>query len=277
MEAYTAWGGVPRYWELSVDTQGPLFQKIDRLVLNPLGPLHREPDRLIAEEMPPATEVRALLDVIGGGAHRLSEIGGRLGRPSTSLGRPLQRLQGMGLVKREIPFGEDEASTKKSLYRISDPFTRLWFRVVAPHRAFLAMSTQEGRLSLLQKYWPQLMGEAWEELCRLQLPRLSSALKLGGLWGPASRWWRGNDPEWDLVARSLDGRRLLLGEAKLQVPSLERAGRALAERRPPALPGIEKMEIVRVLSLCDAAGERTDSIQVVTAEELLGYTTREAS
>lgn len=267
VEAYTAWGGVPRYWELAADFPGTIAQQIDRLILDPLGPLHREPDRLIAEELPPATEVRALLDAIGGGAHRLSEIGGRLGRPSTSLSRPLHRLQGMGLVSRDVPFGEDERSTKKSLYRISDPFTRLWFRVVAPHRAQLATTTPEGRMLLLQKYWPQLMGEAWEELCRTLLPRLDHP------WGVASRWWRGNDPEWDLVAQSFDGKKILLGEAKLQVPSVEKALRALHERQVPAVPGIEKMEVIRKLFVME--GETGDG--VVTGEELLGMERRKAA
>lgn len=210
VEAFTAWGGVPRYWELALEEQGALSRRLDRLVLDPRGALHREPDRLIVEELPPATEVRALLDAIGAGAHKVSEIAGRIGRPATSLGRPLQRLQGMGLVRREVAFGEDERSSKRSLYRIVDPFTRLWFRVVAPHRALLATATQAGRLGLLRKLWPQLLGEGWEDLCRLSVPRLDPRSPLGALgpWGPASRWWRGGDPEWDLVSRSLDGRRV---------------------------------------------------------------------
>jgi DNA-binding MarR family transcriptional regulator len=266
VEAFTAWGGVPRYWELANEVEGPLSRRLDRLVLDPLGALHREPDRLIVEELPPATEVRALLDAIGSGAHKVSEIAGRIGRPATSLGRPLKRLQSMGLVRREVPFGEDERSSKRSLYRIADPFTRLWFRVVAPHRALLATATQAGRLGLLGKLWPQLLGEGWEDLCRLLVPRLDPGTPLGaiGPWGPASRWWRGGDPEWDLVSRSLDGRRLLVGEAKVSVRSVPAAMKALtAHPLPPGLP--DGVEIVRAMFVAKAASGRG----VVTASELL--------
>jgi AAA+ ATPase superfamily predicted ATPase len=266
VEAFTAWGGVPRYWELANEVEGPLSRRLDRLVLDPLGALHREPDRLIVEELPPATEVRALLDAIGSGAHKVSEIAGRIGRPATSLGRPLKRLQSMGLVRREVPFGEDERSSKRSLYRIADPFTRLWFRVVAPHRALLATATQAGRLGLLGKLWPQLLGEGWEDLCRLLVPRLDPGTPLGaiGPWGPASRWWRGGDPEWDLVSRSLDGRRLLVGEAKVSVRSVPAAMKALTARPlPPGLP--DGVEIVRAMFVAKAASGRG----VVTASELL--------
>lgn len=273
--AYTAWGGVPRYWELAVEAGASVERQIDRLVLDPLGPLHGEPDRLIAEELPPATEVRAILDAIGGGAHRLSEIGARIGRPATSLSRPLQRLQGMGLVRREVPFGEDERATKRSLYRISDPFTALWFRVVAPHRALLATTTPEGRRDLLRRYWPQLLGSAWEELCRLLLPGMDATPPLGALgpWGPASRWWHGNQPEWDVVARSLDGKRLLLGEAKVHVGSLQPALRDLAARPAPELAGgLGGATLIRALFVADqapGAAHPVSDVVVVSAADLL--------
>ncbi len=275
VEAYTAWGGVPRYWELAVEAGGTVERQIDRLVLDPLGPLHGEPDRLIAEELPPATEVRAILDAIGGGAHRLSEIGARIGRPATSLARPLQRLQGMGLVRREVPFGEDERATKRSLYRISDPFTALWFRVVAPHRSLLATTTPEGRHDLLRRYWPQLLGSAWEDLCRLRIPELDATTPLGALgpWGPATRWWHGNHPERDVVSRSLDGKRLLVGEAKVRVASTQTALRDLTARPLPDIAGgLGGATVIRALFVADpgsAAVGTAENVLVVSAAELL--------
>lgn len=266
LETFTAWGGVPRYWELAAGL-GPVPIQLDRLVLDPLGPLHREPDRLLAEELPPSVELRVLLDAIGSGAHRSSEIGGRLGLPATSLSRGLVRLQSMGLVRREIPFGDDERSSKRSLYRIADPFTRLWFRVVAPHRSKLATTSDQGRMALLERLWPQLLGEAWEDLCRQSVPRLAkSAIAAFGPWGPAARWWHKNEPEWDIVARSLDGRRLLLGEAKMRVGSVDAALRALAAREAPK--GLDPAdEVVRALFVVD--GE-AGAGHVVTGREVLG-------
>jgi AAA+ ATPase superfamily predicted ATPase len=207
LAVWTAWGGIPRYWELARDERGAIATRIDRLVLDPLGPLHREPDHILLEEVPSALEVRPVLDAIGGGAHRVSEIAGRMGRPATSLSRPLDRLVGMGLATRELPFGE--SGSKRALYRIADPFFRLWFRVVAPNRGPLATMSPTSRRALLAKHWPGLLGEAWEQLC------LDSVSRLGD-WSSASRWWRGNDPEWDVVAESLDRTKLLLGEVKLR-------------------------------------------------------------
>lgn len=237
--AYAAWGGVPRYWELAEPLQGDATSRIEHLVLDPLGPLHREPERLLQEEAPPALEARPVLDAIGLGAHRVSEIAGRIGRPATSMARPLARLQGLGLVRRETPFGESERESRRALYRIDDPLVRLWFRVVAPHRAALTSGSRAERLRILARHWPGLVAEAWEDVVRLRLPRVEDGpLAEAGPWGPAQRWWQGNAPEWDVVCESRDGKRLLLGEVKAAARPLDAAAfaRAAAELRVRAEP-----------------------------------------
>lgn len=248
VRAFAAWGGIPRYWELAEPFGRDLPEALDELVLDPLGPLHLEPDRLLAEERPSAVSLRPLLDVIGAGAHRVSEIGGRMGQPATSLARSLARLAELGLVVRELPFGEPERGGKRSLYRIADPFFRLWFRVVAPQRALLAVAAREARKKLVREHLPRLIAETWEELCRRAVPRLvPPASGDGTTWGPARRYWRGSGPQWDVVALSDDGRRLLLGEVRwhdqpVSVEGLERIHRELvAKGRPPVGSGDENL------------------------------------
>jgi AAA+ ATPase superfamily predicted ATPase len=280
VEAFTAWGGVPRYWELAVKTGGSVEDQLENLVLDPLGSLHREPDRLLIEEIPPALETRPVLDAIGAGAHRVSEIAGRLGRPATSMWRPLDRLIGMGLVSREVPFGESEKKSRRSLYKIADPFTRLWFRVVAPHRGLLASSPRATRRQLLQRYWPDLAARAWEDLCRQRLPKLEAAAssEARSPWGSASRWWKGSAPEWDVVSESLDGENLLLGEVKwssrpFSPETLTRHARELAAKPAPILGGRHRgLEPVRVLFVPEIAGARPElpGVHLLTAAELLG-------
>ena len=280
VESYTAWGGVPRYWELAADEGGSVRSQVDRLVLDPLGPLHREPDRLLLEEVPSAHEVRPLLDAIGAGAHRVSEIAGRIGRPATSMSRPIDRLIGMGLARREIPFGESERKSKRSLYRIDDPFFRLWFRVVAPHRGQLATSSKAGRRQWLERQFNTLTAQAWEDLCRIHLPGVRKASRIGklGPWGPASRWWKANLPEWDVVSLSLDDRRLLLGEVKwsrrrFDKAALERAVRSVAAKPPPSLPSrYERYEVVRALfvpSLVARVARQMSGVEIVSGDDVL--------
>lgn len=254
---YALWGGMPRYWELAqaaLEGGAGLAEAIDSLVLDPAGPLHGEPDRLFLEETPPAMALRPLLDVIGGGAHRLSEIAGRLERPASSLSRPLATLTAMQLVRRETPFGSSPKATKRALYHIDDPFLRFWFRVVAPHRAVHAQAPPETRLGYWQKQRARLEAYAFEELCRMAVPMLHRAdipLAHLGPWEPAQRYWRGNDPEFDVVARSVDGKRLLVGEVKWSRQA-QATSRAVPRGPQPALPYAADCEIVHAMFVPNA-------------------------
>jgi AAA+ ATPase superfamily predicted ATPase len=217
VKAYTAWGGIPRYWELAEPHATRIDEAVDQCVLDPLSPLHGEPDRLLLDEVPSALGLRPILDAVGLGAHRPSEIAARIGQPPTSLARPLARLTEMGLVRREVPFGESEKSAKRALYRIADPFMRMWFRTVAPHRALLTQAPAAVRRKLWESARPGLCAAAWEELCRRSVALTTDARgPLGrlGPWLPAGQYWQGKGPEWDVVSCSLDGKRGLIGEVK---------------------------------------------------------------
>lgn len=256
VEIYALWGGMPRYWELAARFGEDLDEAADALVLDPSGALHREPERLLAEEIPPATSLRPYLDVLGAGVCRLGEIAGRLGRPATSLARPIATLMEMGFVRRELPFGSDPRSGKRSLYRIDDPFLRTWFRAVAPHRAALAASPAESRLRYWHRYKRDLEAGAWQELCSAAVPRLhESNHPLAGLgpFEPAQRFWHGSAPERDIVARSVDGSRVLVGEARRSLDP-KNAGRLLAALAHASLPGASDCDIVPVLFVPDAEG-----------------------
>jgi len=188
VEFFTAWGGIPRYWELAEALGRNTRENLVELVLAPQGPLHSEPTRLLLEEQPPAAELKPILDAIGMGAHRVSEIAGRIGKPATSLGRAFDRLGRLGLVLRETPFGEAPRNSKRSLYRIEDPFLRLWFRMVSPHRAALTGGNHETRLALLLRHWPGLVAACWEDPSRRAIPRLDNQQGLGAVaaFGPST-------------------------------------------------------------------------------------------
>lgn len=268
---FALWGGTPCYWELAEPFGTRLDDAVDSLVLGPAGPLHDEPDRLLRGEIPSAATLRPLLDVIGAGAHRMSEIAARLGKPASSLSGPLATLGAMRLLRRETPFGSPPRSGKRSLYRIEDPFLRLWFRVVAPHRAALAAAPRETRLGYWKRARTALESHAWEELCRLAVPtlhRTESPLGALGPWEPAQRYWRRNEPELDVVARSVDGKRLLVGEVKWTVGSAP----GVPEMPETAhLPGVGTAEVIHARFVPASSRRRLQmtGIHEITAETVL--------
>jgi AAA+ ATPase superfamily predicted ATPase len=242
VEAYAVWGGTPRYWELAGD-HPDLPSAIRSLVLSPLGVLFEEPSRLLLDDMRDTTQAASILSLIGQGCHRISEIAARLGKPVTALSRPLQRLQDMDLITRELPFAEAPRGTKRTLYKISDPFLRFWFRYVEVNRSRLGAGQTAAVEEEIGQRLGHHVGEVWEELARASVPMLQTG---GKTWGPAGRWWGpGLDRqplEVDLVAESSDGGSVLVGEVKWAAP--RDAARLLAQleekaRRLPAAAGRE--------------------------------------
>jgi AAA+ ATPase superfamily predicted ATPase len=288
VSAHAVWGGIPYYWELASPFGKSLDRAVDACALDPLSPLHGEPDRLLLEDLPPAVVLRPILDAIGMGVHRANEIAARLGQPATSLARPLGRLVDLGLVRRELPFGESEKSSKRSLYRIADPFFRFWFTVVAPHRALLAQAPAPVRLDLWRKSKQRVFSETWEELCRQSVSRLgvgdhgtsssrpATVLARYGPWLPAGRYWHGKGPEWDVVSLSTDGNRLLLGEVKwTDGPASDVVvRRAISDLIRKGIPPVERprsCEIVHVVFFPRIKGSKKDFAEatVIDADDVL--------
>jgi len=246
IEAYAVWGGVPRYWELAGSGKG-LAPAIRELILNRNGTLHEEPMRLLLDDMRTAAQPYSVLSLIGEGCHRLSEIGARLGKPAVSLSRPLALLVDLGYVARDVPFGENMKSTKRTLYRLRDPFFGFYFRFVQPRQSMLELGMVDAVAQDIEERLHEHVAGVWEWLARWSVPFSG----IGGReWGPASRWWgqaKGQQLEVDVVAESRDGRDLLIGEAKW-APRAD-VGRELARLRElgRALPFVRGRRIVPVL------------------------------
>lgn len=212
IKAYTFWGGIPRYWELAEDYGKKIEESAYELLFKTGGILNQEPNRLLLEEKPSAISLRPILDAIGMGAHKPSEIAARLGQSSTSLSKGLFRLQELDLIEREIPFGESEKTGKKSLYKIKDPLFRIWFELISGRQGQIASLNKSDLIQFITSQLPHFSGKIWEDLCRkafLNLPKIPK-----GAWLQPSRYWQGNGPEWDLISTTLDNKSIIIGECK---------------------------------------------------------------
>ncbi|MBD3322719.1 MAG: hypothetical protein GF350_16575 [Chitinivibrionales bacterium] len=282
---YSIFGGIPKYWELAHAVgRADIETIIDELVLDRLGPLHQEPDRLLSQEKPSAMPLRPLLDSIGSGANRISEIAGRLGQPATSLSRPLSALIQMDLVHKELPYGENEKKSKKSIYKIADPFFRFWFRVVSSNRSFFISSIKKQRIALYRKFAPALYAASFENICRQYAPCCAQSIPRYRkvLFGPAGRFWAGNGPEWDIVSVSIECTHVLLGEVKwhekaVTLKDLKAFKDKLLAKGLPPLKNIEKMKVIYALFVPEkpaATGKDTD-IALFDIHDILKCAARE--
>ena len=177
--------------------------------------LRDEPAGLLLDDLRDTTQAASILALVGAGCHRLSEIAARLGKPATSLTRPLQRLVELDLVRREVPFGSSHRDTKRTAYRIPDPFLRFWFRFVEPARSRIDAGLVRAVASEIAGSFGHHAGSVWEDLVRTAVPRMKCA---GTEWSEVGRWWGtgldGKPMEIDIVASVPGGRTLLVGEAE---------------------------------------------------------------
>lgn len=219
VENYALWGGVPRYWKLREGCSS-LRDAIDTHIFSNMGTLYEEPHHLFRDDIRDPVKTSTIMSIVGNGIHRLSEIASRCNEPATNLSRPLAKLLDLGYLEKDIPFGESAKSSKKSLYQIADPFLSFYYRFVPANRSFIEMDRRLPLEAALDSQLASHIGYWWEHLCRDAV----SGNRIDGIvFGKASRWWgkvliegeeKPRDVELDIVAESIDGKSILIGECK---------------------------------------------------------------
>ncbi|MCX6857477.1 MAG: ATP-binding protein [Verrucomicrobia bacterium] len=195
-EKFSLVGGIPKYWEF-VEKGADVIALAEELYFDFAPYMEQEPQRILRDEGVLGTNAVSVLEAVGRGAERPSEIAQRLGTAQTNLSRLLQQLLDASILERELPFGESVRTTKKILYRIADPTMRFWFRVYSPHQSRWHSYTPEQKLKLIHDH----ASTVFEDTCRVRFPG-------------ASRYWE-KDIELDLVAPDPDQPNgLLVAEVK---------------------------------------------------------------
>ena len=223
-EQFSLVGGVPKYWE-SVEPRHSTVDLADALYFDDAAYMEQEPQRLLRDEGLSGITPLAVLETIGRGAERPSEMAARLGTVQTNLSRVLQQLLDASILARDLPYGESTRTTKKVLYRIADPTVRCWFRLYSPHRSLWRTYTAVKKRRLIHEH----ASTVFEDVCRAQFPG-------------AGRYWEGDleidlvapDPEREggVVAAEVEWRRLTAGQRTSLLRDLEHkwARSALARR-----------------------------------------------
>lgn len=250
---YAVWGGVPRYWELREKSRS-FREALQDLVFSPTGILFDEPIKLFEDDIKDVVKTATIMSYIGSGVNRLSELAARCNRPATDLSRPLGKLIDLGFIYREIPFGSDPKNAKKSIYRISDPFLSFYYRFVVPNRSFIELGRKTPVDLSIDQGLGQYISLHWEKMCR---DAVTGNEIEGKIYGNALRWWGAvldqdkavRQIELDVVAESLDGTSLLVGECKWT--GQEDASRLsdVLYRKAKMLPFARDKEIIPVLFL----------------------------
>ncbi len=195
-EKFASVGGIPKYWEF-VEAGQNVVALVESLYFDFAPYMEQEPQRILRDEGVIGLNAVAVLEAVGRGAERPSEVASRLGTAQTNLSRLLRQLLDASVLARELPFGESVRSTRRTLYRIQDPAMRFWFRVFSPHQSRWRTYPPAEKRKLIHDH----AATVFEDFCRARIPG-------------AQRYWESN-LELDLVAPDPEDRqRLLVAEVK---------------------------------------------------------------
>jgi AAA+ ATPase superfamily predicted ATPase len=202
-------GGMPAY--LNVMAQQPTIEEgLSKHVLDRDGRFHAEVELLLREELREPKTYLMILEAIALGKHRFGEISNATGMPKSALTIYLKTLANLQMVEKTVPVTDKiPEKSKISLYRLSDPFFRVWFNYVFPFKSELELDDFQLAMGKLNAIQPHLEALAYEDICREWIwdhrATVFTPQKVG-------RWWDKNT-EIDIVAIGRENN-ILFGEVK---------------------------------------------------------------
>ena len=270
VEGFGIWGGIPRYWEIQKSFPD-LHSSVKYNLLEKDSMLLKEPELLFSDEMRTSVLAYSILSLIGMGCNRLSEIASRIEKPAIQLNRPLNLLIDLGYVRREIPFGANPSSSKKSLYKISDPFMSFYFTFIVNNRSRIEYGLTEQVWTDIHGRLDQYFSGIWEDMCRLAVP----LIKIDHLnFLPASRWWgrdlNNNQAELDLVAEDTTKEFLLIGEVKWNENTPVKKTISELKEKTKHLSFTSHKKVIHALFLKKKPPTASNDIYIFTPEDIIG-------
>lgn len=179
LEAALTVGGMPRYlglWDGRLDARANLTALLD----GPGAPLGDE-GLVVLQELSPASAAARVLELVALGARSFTAIRERAGLAPATTSEALASLEGLGLLDRQTPIGEDPRRTRRVRYAIRDPLLRLWLSLVAPNREAFELGRGE-----------QVLAAHADRLAEAQSAALAAVARdwLGAREGAAcGPWW----------------------------------------------------------------------------------------
>ena len=211
---YCCLGGIPEYLGL-VDGNLGFEENIRNIFLKKGAPLFDEPPLIFLDELREPEFYNSILFAIAKGSQRINEIVAETGESSTKVNKYLLTLLQMQIVNRDIPFGEENKSSRKGVYTINSKALAFWFRFVLPNRTAISTGkpVEENLLAEIDDY---ISGKLYEQVCMQymfrknkqgMLPFLSSVIS--GYWGSLKEY---SDAK--LVAANQRNRQILFAECR---------------------------------------------------------------
>lgn len=213
--AYGALGGLPGHLAL-LDPACDVATNASALLLDPSGRLVDEAQHMLDAFLTDAVMHYSIIEAIATGDQTWKGITNRTGRTGGALHRAMDWLVGMEVVERVTPITEARPErSKRTLYRIADPYVAFWHRFVSPLVSVGSIGLVDPRRLWDTAITPRLdeyMGGVFEHACRQAIR--AGAVKMPFTPVRVGEWWdAGSREQIDVVALDGEGG-LLAAECK---------------------------------------------------------------
>lgn len=223
LELYGAFGGTPLYLQ-QINTNESFEENIKRAYLKVTSYLYEEALLLLRQEVQEPGVYSAIIEAIASGHTKANEISTKIGEDSAKCLKYIKTLCELGILHKETPFGEKEAS-RRTIYGISDFMFRFWYRYIFANKTLVETGAQQAVwMKRIEPDYNSYMGLVFEKVCMDYLSEKNAKGELPILFSSIGRWW-GTNPvthgqeEIDLVAN--DGKDYIFGDCKWRNEKLD--------------------------------------------------------
>jgi len=208
-EFFGVFGGIPAYLEL-IDKSKSLWQNIDEQIFQSDRLLYNEVNFLLMQELRTPKNYFAILRAIALGETKINDIVQATKLERGVVGKYLDNLIQLKIVKRKIPATENPLKSRKGMYVISDNYFRFWFRYIYPRLTYLEEGRKKYVMDTIRKDFFSFLSFTYEDICKDFLKRNPSVIPFE--FESIGEYWDG-ESEIDIAAISKNGE-ILLGECK---------------------------------------------------------------
>lgn len=205
---YAISGGIPAYARIFDGTKS-LRENLIENVLPEGKYLSIEPELLLSEEFDDSRSYLTILQAIGLGRTKFSEILQKSQLSPTALPVYLQTLMDLRLIKKEVPVTESiPEKSKKGNYSLADPFLRFYFSFIFPNSSLIKQRSYDALFSQHGEILTKLVAKSYEDASAefIRNTKLFNFEKL-------DRWWD-RENEIDLVGLNKEENTILFVETK---------------------------------------------------------------
>lgn len=190
VELYSVFGGTPAYIT-EVNPAKETIENIKERFLRIDSFIHQDVRFVLMEELEEPRYYFSILEAIATGNVTLGNITNYTGLRRSLVGKYLNVLIDLELIKRDIPVTASP-KTKKGIYGFQDNIFSFWFGFIYPYEDLINLGREKDVLAKIDRDFNAYVGKVFEEIAKEFMWEVSSYHRIG-------KWWDRGE-EIDVVA-----------------------------------------------------------------------------